>query len=179
MGKCGGNVLPICICSRGWTRRNNKTQVLSRWKWTTRWSKAAHVTIALRSRHRINPRPAHFLSGTANEYRWRPRRYQVDPWSRRREVARGVLHFFPKPGKRSIFCHRVERSTICAVCFPPTARWQVFLHQTPCRRPARITARFVNTVTRGWVGAPNERLPFRTHNLAASTSSPRMRKIYN
>ena len=39
------------------------------------------------------------------------------------------------------------------------------LCQTPGRRPPRITARFVNTVTRGWVGAPNERAPFRFHGV--------------
>ena len=32
-----------------------------------------------------------------------------------------------------------------------------------CIRDRRITGRFVNTVTRGWVGAPNERSPFRFH----------------
>ena len=37
------------------------------------------------------------------------------------------------------------------------------LYQTPGRRPPPITGRFVNTVTRGWVGAPNERAPFRFH----------------
>ena len=31
------------------------------------------------------------------------------------------------------------------------------LYQTPVRRPPPITGRFVNTVTRRWVGAPNER----------------------
>ena len=31
------------------------------------------------------------------------------------------------------------------------------------RRPPPITGRFVNTVTRGWVGAPNGRAPFRFH----------------
>ena len=34
-------------------------------------------------------------------------------------------------------------------------------YQTPGRRPPPITGRFVNTVTRGWVGAPNGRAPFR------------------
>ena len=33
------------------------------------------------------------------------------------------------------------------------------LYQTPGRRPPPITGRFVKTVTRGWVGAPNERAP--------------------
>ena len=37
------------------------------------------------------------------------------------------------------------------------------LYQTPGRRPPPITGRFVNAVTRGWVGAPYERAPFRSH----------------
>ena len=37
------------------------------------------------------------------------------------------------------------------------------LYQTPGRRPPPITGRFANTVTRGWVGAPNGRAPFRFH----------------
>ena len=41
------------------------------------------------------------------------------------------------------------------------------LHQTPVRCPPRITGRFVNTVTRGWVGAPDERAPFRFHGAVA------------
>ena len=40
---------------------------------------------------------------------------------------------------------------------------QMCLYQTPGRRPPPITGRFVNTVTRGWVGAPNGRAPFRFH----------------
>ena len=34
---------------------------------------------------------------------------------------------------------------------------------TSGRRPPHITGRFVNTVTREWVGAPNERAPFGFH----------------
>ena len=37
------------------------------------------------------------------------------------------------------------------------------MYQTSGWRPPSITGRFVNTVTRGWVGAPNERTPFRFH----------------
>ena len=37
------------------------------------------------------------------------------------------------------------------------------LYQTPGRRPPPITGRFLNTVTRGWVGAPNGLAPFRFH----------------
>ena len=40
---------------------------------------------------------------------------------------------------------------------------QMCLYETPGRRPPRITGRFVNTVTRGWVGSPDERAPFRFH----------------
>ena len=87
-----------------------------------------------------------------------------------------------------------ERSTSFAVCFLPTARGHVFLYQTPGRRPPRNSGRNVNNVTKGWVGAPNGRPPFaihgaavgvvdrrlsRTHNLAASFSSPRKRKKNN
>ena len=39
------------------------------------------------------------------------------------------------------------------------------LYQTPGRRLQRITGRFVNTVTRGWVEAPNERVSFRFHGV--------------
>ena len=57
-----------------------------------------------------------------------------------------------------------ERSTICAVCFAPTARGQVVLYQTPGRRPSRITGRVVKTASREWVGTPDERPPFIIHN---------------
>ena len=40
---------------------------------------------------------------------------------------------------------------------------QMCVYQTPGRRPPHITGRFVNSVIRGWVGAPNERAPFRFH----------------
>ena len=42
------------------------------------------------------------------------------------------------------------------VCFLHSSA-QMCLHQTPGRRPPRITGRVVDTVTRGWVGARNER----------------------
>ena len=41
---------------------------------------------------------------------------------------------------------------------------QMSLYQTPGRRPPPFTGRFVSTVTRGWVGASNERAPFRFHD---------------
>ena len=118
------------------------------------------MTIDLRSRHKINQRPIRFVSGKANECRWRPRKYQVDPGSRRRDVAHGVLRSCPK---RVYFFAIGEGSRFFVVCFLHTRR-QMFLYQTPGRRPPRITGRVVNTVTRGWVGAPRERAPFRIHD---------------
>ena len=142
------------------TRLHAAELVLSRWKLSERWSKTAHATIDLQSRHRINPQPTRFVSGKANECRWRPRKYQVDPWSRRREVARGVL--FPKLEKRSIFCHRSGIENYCP---------QLSTHQRPnvivsnaWQAPVTYHRRVVNTATRGWVGAPNERAPFRFHD---------------
>ena len=44
------------------------------------------------------------------------------------------------------------------------------LYQTPGRRPPRITGRSVNAGTRGWVGAPNERAPFRFHGAVVGFS---------
>ena len=78
-----------------------------------------------------------------------------------------------------------EGSSVFVVCFLRTRR-RMFLYQMPGRRPPRITDRVANTVTRGWVGAPTERAPFRisdavvgfvdrclsrTRNLAASSST--------
>ena len=96
--------------------------VLSRRKWTTCSSAAAHVTIDLRFRRRINPRPTRFLSGKVNECWWRPRRCQVDPWSRRREVARGVLDSFLQQGKGSTFSYRREIDYLCRL-FSPNRPW--------------------------------------------------------
>ena len=40
----------------------------------------------------------------------------------------------------------------------------MYLHQTPGRRPPRITGRRVNTVSLGGVGARDERALFRFHD---------------
>ena len=61
-----------------------------------------HSTIDLRSRHRINQRSARFVSDKASE--GGSRRYRVDPSSRGRKVARGVLHSSPNPAKSFLFC---------------------------------------------------------------------------
>ena len=101
------------------------------------------------------------MSGKAGEHRGRPRRNQVNPWSRRREVARGVQRSSLKPEKRPIFCHRRGIENFVA-CFLHSSV-HMCLYQTPGWRPPPITGCFVNTVTRGWVGAPNGRAPFRFH----------------
>ena len=94
-----------------------------------------------------------------DRHRGRPRRYQVNPWSRRREVARGVQRSSLKPEKRPIFCHRRGIENFVA-CFLHSSV-HMCLYQTPGWRPPPITGCFVNTVTRGWVGAPNGLAPFR------------------
>ena len=68
----------------------------------------------------------------------------------------------------------------------------MLFYQTPGRRPLRIIGRRLNTVTLGWVGAPNERTPFRlddavvgfvdrclprTRNLADSHSGMQFRLL--
>ena len=67
----------------------------------------------------------------------------------------------PKPKKRPIFCHRRVIENSSRLFLHSSA--QMCLFQTPGRRPPPITGRFVNTVTRGWVGAPNGRAPCRFH----------------
>ena len=93
------------ICSHGCTRRN----LCFTLKIVSTLIKTAHVKIDRRSRHTINLRPTRFVSGKANECRRRPRRYQVDPWSRGREVAHGVLRSSLKPEKNYILPSERDR----------------------------------------------------------------------
>ena len=69
--------------------------------------------------------------------------------------------------KKGLFFAIGERLRVLVVCFLHT-RERIFLYQTPGRRPPRITGRVVNTVTRGWVGAPNDRTSFRIHDAVVS-----------
>ena len=72
--------------------------------------------------------------------------------------------------KKGLFFAIGEGSRIFAACFLHGSA-QMCLYQTPGRRPPPITGRFVNTVTRGWVEAPNERAPrsdFMTQSLVLS-----------
>ena len=64
--------------------------------------------------------------------------------------------------EKGLFFAVGEGSRIFVACCLHSSA-QMCLYQTPGRRPPPITGRFVNTVTRGWVGAPNERAPFRFH----------------
>ena len=167
----------VVFCSRGCTRRNLYVYVEN-----CQHADKNSSTMDLRSPHRINPRPIRFVSGKANKCRWRLRMYQVDPWSRRREIARGVLRSPPKPEKKVYFLPSGRDWFFFVVCFLLT-REQIYLYQMPGRRPPRVTGRVVNAVTWRWVGAPYERTSFRicdavvtffdrclsrTRNLAAS-----------
>ena len=88
----------------------------------------------------------------------------------------------PNLNKGLFLCHRRGIKKKIVACFLYSSA-QMCLYQMPGRRPPPITGRFVNTVTRGLVGALNKRAPFRfrgavvgfvdrclsrTRNLAAS-----------
>ena len=64
--------------------------------------------------------------------------------------------------KKGLFFAIGERSIIFIARFLHSSA-QMCLYQTSGRRPSPITGRLMNTVTKGWVGAPNERAPFRFH----------------
>ena len=64
--------------------------------------------------------------------------------------------------EKGLFFAIGEGSRFFVACFLHSSA-QTCLYQKPGRRPPPITRRFVNTVTRGWVGAPNGRAPFRFH----------------
>ena len=102
------------------------------------------------------------MSGKAGESRRRPRRYQVDP--RARSCPRRPT-LFSKTCKKGLFFAIGEGSRIFVACFRHSSAqmYHLCLYQTSGRRAPPITGHFVNTVTRGWVGAPNERAPFRFH----------------
>ena len=64
--------------------------------------------------------------------------------------------------KKGLFFAVGEESRIFVVCFLLISA-QMCLYQTPGRCQPRITGRFVNIATIGWVGVPNESAPFRFH----------------
>ena len=73
---------------------------------------------------RINQRTTRFVSGKASGCtgKRRPRRYQVDPWSRGREVAGGIVRSSPISEKISFFFLPSERGRdFFVVCFLRTS----------------------------------------------------------
>ena len=67
--------------------------------------------------------------------------------------------------KKDLFFAIGEGQRIFAACFLHSSA-QMYLYRTPSRRPPRITGLVVSTVTRRWVGAPNERTSFRIPDAA-------------
>ena len=108
--------------------------------------------IGLRSRHRSNPRPTRFVSGKAGGCR-----YGLEDirWIRRLggEKFPAASNTLLPNLKKGLFFAIGEGSRIFVTSFLHSSA-QMCLYQTPGRRPPPITGRFVNTVTRGWVGAP-------------------------
>ena len=66
----------------------------------------------------------------------------------------GIL---PNLTKKLFFAIR-DGSRFLVICFVHTSG-QLFFHHMPGPRPPHVTGHCVNTVTLGWVGAPNERTP--------------------
>ena len=80
--------------------------------------------------------------------------------------------------KKGLFFAIGEGPRIFVACFLHSSA-HMCLYQTPGRRPPPITGRFVNTVTRGWVGAPNERAPFRFHGAVVGFVHPCLSRTRN
>ena len=72
-----------------------------------------------------------------------------------------------------------DREILSPVFYKVQSSAQMCLYQTPGRRPPRITGRFVNTVTRGWVGVANERAPFRFHGAVVGFVDRRLSRTRN
>ena len=124
------------------------------------------ATIDLRSRHRTNSRPTNFVSGTANECRWRPWRCQVDPSSRGREVARGVLRSSPKTWKKLCFFTSEMDVQFLSVFYTRASKCFCIRRLAGARHAS--PAVLWTLVTGGSVGVPNERALFRFHDAVVS-----------
>ena len=94
--------------------------------------------------------------------------------------------------KKGLFFAIAEGSRFFVACFLHSSA-QMCLYETSGRRSTPITGRFVNTVTRGRVGAPNGRTPLRfngadvgfvdrclsrTRNLAASNKHKHLAEFF-
>ena len=155
----------------GWTRRKvfhvGNCQHVNK--------KAAHVTLDLRFRHKINLCSTRFVSGKSNGCSWQSQKYQVDPWSRGREVVGGGLRSSSKPTKNGTFFAIGEGLRRLSSVF--YSALNVFFHQMPGPHPPHITGRRVGTVTVGWVAAPNERASFRFHDEVVGCSLDVCRRL--
>ena len=60
--------------------------------------------------------------------------------------------------KNAYFCAIRDGSRKIVICFVHVSG-PLFFYHTPGQRPPHITGHCVNTVTLGWIGAPNERTP--------------------
>ena len=65
--------------------------------------------------------------------------------------------------KNGVFLEISEMSRFGVVCFLHTSG-RMFFYQMPDRPAPRITDQGMSTVTLGWVGAINQRDPFRAHD---------------
>ena len=84
----------------------------------------------------------------------------------------------PNLEKKGLFFAIGEGSRTFVACFLHSSA-QMCLYQTPGRRPPPITDRFVNTVTRGSVGAPDGRAPFRFHGAVVGFIARCLSRIRN
>ena len=83
------------------------------------------------------------------------------------------------PNLKKGLCFAIGEGLIFFVaCFLHSSA-QMCLYHTPGRRPPRITGRFVITVTRGWVEAPNEHAPFRFHGAVVGFVDRRLSRTRN
>ena len=79
--------------------------------------------------------------------------------------------------KKAYFLPSETDREICRL-FSTQQRPNVFVSDAG-RRPPTITGRFVNTVTRGCVGAPNECAPFRFHGAVVGFVDPCLSRTRN
>ena len=79
-------------------------------------------TTHLRFRYKRNPRSTRFVSGKASEYRWRPPKFHVEPWSRGREVARDVLRSLPKRENAYFLPSEMDRDFLSSVFYTPAVK---------------------------------------------------------
>ena len=139
---------------------------VSRWKSSTRWQKTSSLT--RRQTFDLDTKSTHSQPASC---RARPMNVDDDlediRWIRGLGGERlPVASYALLPNlKKGIFFAIGEGSRNFVVCFLHTSG-QMFQYQTPDLRLLYITSRRVNSVTRGWARAPNERAPFKFHCAA-------------